>query len=68
MRTLEQVQKKKVKLERKLELLYKHRNKIDFTNAYDVRASSSEYEEYNKEIMLVEGKIMSLSWVLDEDI
>ena len=68
MRTLEQIQKKKAKLERKLKLLYKYRDKINFTNAYDVRASSSEYEEYNKEIMLVEGKIMSLSWVLDEDI
>ena len=67
MRTLEQIQKKKAKFERKLELLYKHRNKIDFTNAYDVRASSSEYDEYTKEIMLVEGKIMSLSWVLDEE-
>lgn len=68
MRTLEQFQKKKAKLERKLELLYKCRNKINFINAYDVRASSSEYEEYTKEIMLVKGKIMSLSWVLDAEI
>lgn len=68
MRTLEQIQKKKAKLERKLELLYKNRKKINFTNAYDVRASSSEYDEYTKEILLYEGKLMSLSWVLDEDI
>ena len=68
MRTLEQIQKKKAKLERKLELLYKNRKKINFTNAYDVRASSSEYDEYTKEILLVEGKIEGLSWVLNEDI
>ena len=67
MRTLEQIQKKKAKLERKLELLYKYRKKIDFTNAYDVRASSAEYDEYTKEILLCEGKVMSLSWVLDEE-
>ena len=68
MRTLEQIQKKKAKLERKLEILYKNRKKINFTNAYDVRASSSEYDEYTKEILLVEGKIEGLSWVLNEDI
>ena len=68
MRTLEQIQKKKAKLERKLELLYKNRKKINFTNAYDVRASSSEYDEYTKEILLVEGKIEGLSWVLNDDI
>lgn len=62
MRTVEQIQKKKVKL------LYKYRKKINFANAYDVRVSSFEYDEYTREIMLVEGKIMSLSWVLDEDI
>ena len=68
MRTLEQIHKKKAKLERKLELLYKYRKKIDFTNAYDVRASSFEYDEYTKDILIYEGKIMSLSWVLDEEI
>ena len=68
MRTLEQIQKKKAKLERKLEILYKYRKKINFTNAYDVRASSSEYDEYTKEILLFEGKLEGLSWVLDEDI
>ena len=67
MRTLEQIQKKKAKLERKLELLYKYRKKINFTNAYDVRASISEYDEYTKEILHIEGKIVSLSWVLDEE-
>ena len=67
MRTLEDTKKRKVKLERKLDRLYKYRNKINFTNAYDVRASSSEYDEYTKEILLIEGSVKSLSWVLDED-
>lgn len=68
MRTLEDIKKRKVKLERKLDRLYKYRNKINFTNAYDVRASSSEYDEYTKEILLIEGSVTSLSWVLDEEI
>lgn len=67
MRTIEQIQKKKDKLEGKLKLLYKYRDKINFTNAYDVRASSFEYDEYTKEILHIEGKIVSLSWVLDEE-
>lgn len=66
MKTLEQIQKKKAKLEKRLDKLRKYRKKIDFMNVYDVRASVAEHEEYTKEIMLLQGKIDSLNWTIGE--
>ena len=67
MRTIDQIKKKIVKLERRLELLYKYRDEVNATNVYNVRSSSSEYDEYTKDILNTEGKIKSLKWVLDEE-
>lgn len=67
MRTVDQIKKKIVKLERRLELLYKYRDEVNFTNASNVRSSSSEYEDYTKDILNTEGKIKMLKWVLDEE-
>ena len=67
MRTIDQIKKKIVKLERRLELLYKYRDEVNVTNVYNVRSSSSEYDEYTKDILNTEGKIKSLKWVLDEE-
>ena len=67
MKTIDQIRKKVSRLERRLGLLYKHRANVNFTKAYDVRSSSSEYDEYTKDILNIEGKIKSLEWVLDEE-
>lgn len=67
MRTIDQIKKKVVKLERRLELLYKYRDKVNFMNPSNSRSSSSEYDEYTKDILNTEGKIKSLKWVLDEE-
>ena len=67
MRTVDQIKKKIVKLERRLKLLYKYRHEVNFTNASNVISSSSEYEDYTKDILNTEGKIKMLKWVLDED-
>ena len=36
-------------------------------NHSNSRSSSSEYEDYTKDILNTEGKIKMLKWVLDED-
>ena len=66
MRTVAQIKKKVFKLERRLKLLYKYRESVNFMNPYNLRSSSSEYDEYTKDILSIEGKIKSLKWVLDE--
>ena len=67
MRTDEQIHKKLHKLERRLKLLYKYRESVNFMNPSNLRSSSSEYDEYTKDILNIEGKIKSLKWVLDEE-
>lgn len=67
MRTVAQIKKKVFKLERRLKLLYKYRESVNFMNPSNLRSSSSEYDEYTKDILNIEGKIKSLKWVLDEE-
>ena len=67
MRTAEQFHKKLHKLERHLKLLYKYRESVNFINPSNSRSSSSEYDEYTKDILNTEGKIKILKWVLDEE-
>ena len=68
MRTVAQIKKKVFKLERRLKLLYKYRESVNFMNPSNLRSSSSEYDEYTKDILNIEGKIKMLKWVLDEEI
>lgn len=67
MRTDEQIHKKLHKLERRLKLLYKYRESVNFMNPSNSRSSSSEYEDYTKYILNIEGKVKMLRWVLDEE-
>lgn len=67
MRTIDQIKKKVVRLERRLKLLYKYRESVNFMNPSNSRSSSSEYEDYTKDILNTEGKIKMLKWVLDEE-
>jgi len=67
MRTVAQIKQKVFKLERRLKLLYKYRESVNFMNPSNLRSSSSEYDEYTKDILNIEGKIKSLKWVLDEE-
>lgn len=67
MRTVAQIKKKVFKLERRLKLLYKYRESVNFMNPSNLRSSSSEYDEYTKDILNTEGKIEMLKWVLDEE-
>ena len=67
MRTDEQIHKKLHKLERRLKLLYEYRESVNFMNPSNSRSSSSEYEDYTKDILNTEGKIKMLKWVLDEE-
>ena len=69
MRTVAQIKKKVFKLERRLKLLYKYRESVNFMNPSNLRSSISEYDEYTKDILNIEGKIKikSLEWVLDEE-
>jgi len=60
MRTEDQIKKKISKIERRLKLLYKHR---DIPVSYH---TDDSYEEYTKEIEFYKGKLKSLEWVLDE--
>ena len=66
MRTVAQIKKKVFKLERRLKLLYKYRESVNFMNPSNLRSSSSEYDEYTKDILNIEGKIKSLKWVLEQ--
>lgn len=65
MRTPEQIEKKVKKLERKLKLLHKYLESINFdVSNYSIPAS--EYEQVRKLIKYVEGQLKAISWLMDE--
>lgn len=66
MRTHEQIEKKIKKLERKLKLLNKYKDEVNF-DVSNASIPSSDCVSYEKEIKYVEGQLKSISWLLDED-
>ena len=66
MRTHEQVEKKVKKLERKLKLLNKYKDEVNF-DVSNASIPASDCISYEQEIKYVEGKLKAISWLLDED-
>lgn len=64
MRTEEQIKNKVTKLKRRLGLLYKYRDEINF-DVSNASIPSSEYEQYTKDIEYIRGKLKGITWVLD---
>lgn len=66
MRTNEQIEKKVNNLERKLKLLNKYKDQVNF-DASNASIPASDYINYEKEIKYVEGQLKTISWLLDEE-
>lgn len=66
MRTNEQIEKKVKKLERKLKILNKYKDKVNF-DVSNAGIPASDYMSYEKEIKYVEGQLKVISWLLDEE-
>ena len=66
MRTPEQIKKKISKLERRLKLLHKYRDEINY-DVSNISVSSSTYDEYTRDIEYVRGKLNGIKWLLDQE-
>lgn len=66
MRTHEQIEKKIKKLERKLKLLIKYKDEVNF-DVSNFNIPASDCVSYEKEIKYVEGQLKAIRWMLDED-
>ena len=66
MRTSEQIEKKLNKLERRLKLLNKYKDEINFGTS-NAKIPASDYLSYEKDIRFVEGQIKAIYWVIDGD-
>ena len=66
MRTFEQIEKKVKKLERKLKILHKYKDEINFdVSNFSIPAATCDL--YDKDIKFVEGQLKAIRWILDED-
>lgn len=66
MRTPEQIKKKICKLERRLKLLHKYRDEINY-DVSNISISSSTYDAYTRDIEYVRGKLNGIKWLLDQE-
>lgn len=66
MRTPKQIEKKVKKLERKLKILHKYREDVNF-DVSNFSIPASDCVHYEKEIKYVEGQLKAIYWLLDED-
>lgn len=66
MRTHEKIEKKVKKLERKLKLLNKYKDEVNF-DVSNFSIPSSTCAEYDKDIKFVEGQLKTIYWLLDEE-
>ena len=66
MRTHEQIEKKIKKLERKLKLLIKYKDEVNF-DVSNFRILAATCDMYDKDIRFVEGQLKAIRWMLDED-
>ena len=64
MRTHEQIEKKVKKLERKLKLLNKYKDEVNFdVSNFSIPSATSDM--YDKDIRFLEGQLKAIRWMLE---